>query len=92
MRAVLRVVSPDVARNRGWPGATVIAALLPGGKLVRWVPLPPRRASQYALDALRIHGPIRGSWLATRRASRAVTRGRPAATIPVVPRDPVVHR
>jgi putative membrane protein insertion efficiency factor len=47
----------------------VIAALLPGGASSGGCRYHPS-CSQYALDALRTHGPVRGSWLAIRRIAR----------------------
>ncbi len=47
----------------------VFAALIPGGASTggcRYYP----SCSQYAADAVRIHGPVRGSWLAARRLAR----------------------
>jgi hypothetical protein len=41
--------------------------------------------SQYALDALRTHGPIRGSWMATKRVARCHPWSR-GGHDPVVPR------
>lgn len=42
----------------------LIAPLL--GPCCRYLP----SCSEYAADAIRIHGPLRGSWLALRRVSR----------------------
>ena len=47
----------------------VIAALIPGGASSGGCRYHPT-CSQYALDALRTHGPLRGSWLATKRVAR----------------------
>jgi hypothetical protein len=47
----------------------VIAALLPGGASSGGCRYHPS-CSQYALDALKTHGPVRGSWLAIRRIAR----------------------
>jgi putative membrane protein insertion efficiency factor len=47
----------------------VFAALIPGGTSTggcRYYP----SCSHYAADAVRIHGPLRGSWLAARRLAR----------------------
>ena len=41
--------------------------------------------SQYALDALRMHGPLRGSWLAVRRVARCHPWS-PGGHDPVAPR------
>jgi uncharacterized protein len=66
----------------GW--RYVIAALLPGGASsggCRYYP----SCSQYALDALRTHGPIRGTWMATKRVARCHPWSR-GGHDPVVPR------
>jgi uncharacterized protein len=68
----------------------VIAALLPGGSSSGGCRYHPT-CSQYALDALRTHGPVRGTWLATKRIARCHPWS-PGGHDPVVPRDPVVHR
>ena len=62
----------------------VIAALLPGGASSGGCRYHPS-CSQYALDALRTHGPLRGSWLAVRRVARCHPWS-PGGHDPVVPR------
>jgi putative membrane protein insertion efficiency factor len=62
----------------------VIAALLPGGASSGGCRYHPS-CSQYALDALRTHGPIRGSWMATKRVARCHPWSR-GGHDPVVPR------
>jgi len=63
---------------RGFPRRLLIAVLCAPIYLYRYTlsPLLPRTCrfepscSAYALEALEIHGPLRGSWLALRRLSR----------------------
>ena len=62
----------------------VIAALLPGGASSGGCRYHPS-CSQYALDALRTHGPVRGSWLAIARIARCHPWA-PGGHDPVVPR------
>lgn len=62
----------------------VIAALLPGGASSGGCRYHPS-CSQYALDALRTHGPVRGTWLATKRVARCHPWS-PGGHDPVVPR------
>jgi uncharacterized protein len=62
----------------------VIAALLPGGASSGGCRYHPS-CSQYALDALRTHGPVRGTWLATKRIARCHPWSR-GGHDPVVPR------
>ena len=62
----------------------VFAALLPGGASSGGCRYHPS-CSQYALDALRTHGPIRGTWMATKRIARCHPWSR-GGHDPVVPR------
>ena len=62
----------------------VIAALLPGGASSGGCRYHPS-CSQYALDALRTHGPNRGTWMATKRIARCHPWSR-GGHDPVVPR------
>ena len=62
----------------------VIAALLPGGASSGGCRYHPS-CSQYALDALRTHGPVRGTWMATKRVARCHPWSR-GGHDPVVPR------
>ena len=62
----------------------VIAALIPGGASSGGCRYHPS-CSQYALDALRTHGPLRGSWLATKRVARCHPWS-PGGHDPVAPR------
>jgi putative membrane protein insertion efficiency factor len=66
----------------GW--RYVIAALLPGGASSGGCRYHPS-CSQYALDALRTHGPVRGTWMATKRVARCHPWAR-GGHDPVVPR------
>jgi putative membrane protein insertion efficiency factor len=61
-----------------------IAALIPGGASSGGCRFHPT-CSQYALDALRTHGPLRGTWLATKRVARCHPWS-PGGHDPVVPR------
>jgi uncharacterized protein len=61
-----------------------IAALVPGGASTGGCRYHPS-CSQYALDALRTHGPIRGTWLAARRVARCHPWS-PGGHDPVAPR------
>jgi putative membrane protein insertion efficiency factor len=83
MRTVSRIV---VFALRGlvltWRYA--IAALLPGGASSGGCRYHPT-CSQYALDALRTHGPVRGTWLATKRVARCHPWS-PGGHDPVAPR------
>jgi hypothetical protein len=66
----------------GW--RYVFAALIPGGASsggCRYYP----SCSHYALDAVRIHGPLRGTWMATRRVARCHPWS-PGGHDPVAPR------
>jgi putative membrane protein insertion efficiency factor len=56
-------------RGFGLTWRYVIAALLPGGASSGGCRYHPS-CSQYALDALKTHGPVRGSWLASKRIAR----------------------
>jgi putative membrane protein insertion efficiency factor len=62
----------------------VFAALLPGGASSGGCRYHPS-CSQYALDALRTHGAVRGSWMATKRVARCHPWAR-GGHDPVVPR------
>ena len=53
------------------------------GQVCRYHP----SCSAYALEAVTVHGSIRGSWLAGRRLLRC-PRGQPAVTTPFPPYDP----
>jgi putative membrane protein insertion efficiency factor len=61
-----------------------IAALLPGGASSGGCRYHPS-CSQYALDALKTHGPVRGGWLAIKRIARCHPWS-PGGHDPVVPR------
>lgn len=69
------------ARDRGWAGIVGdwprrgLVALIRGYKVLISPALPPAcrftpTCSQYALEAIRRHGAVRGSWLALRRLAR----------------------
>jgi putative membrane protein insertion efficiency factor len=66
----------------GW--RYVFAALIPGGASSGGCRYHPS-CSQYALDALRMHGPLRGSWMAARRVARCHPWS-PGGHDPVAPR------
>ena len=83
MNAVARVVVL-VLRTFVLAWRYVIAALLPGGASSGGCRYHPS-CSQYALDALRAHGPIRGTWMATKRIARCHPWSR-GGHDPVVPR------
>ena len=83
MNAVARVVVL-VLRTFVLAWRYVIAALLPGGASSGGCRYHPS-CSQYALDALRTHGPIRGTWMATKRIARCHPWSR-GGHDPVVPR------
>jgi putative membrane protein insertion efficiency factor len=61
-----------------------IAALIPGGASSGGCRYHPS-CSQYALDALRTHGPLRGTWMATKRVARCHPWS-PGGHDPVAPR------
>ena len=83
MNAVARVVVL-VLRTFVLAWRYVFAALLPGGASSGGCRYHPS-CSQYALDALRTHGPIRGTWMATKRIARCHPWSR-GGHDPVVPR------
>ena len=83
MNAVARVVVL-VLRTFVLAWRYVIAALLPGGASSGGCRYHPS-CSQYALDALRTHGPVRGTWMATKRVARCHPWSR-GGHDPVVPR------
>ncbi len=63
-----------MALSRALAGTILIGIVRLYQLLVRPV-LPPAcryqpTCSEYAIDALRVHGPLRGTWLALRRLSR----------------------
>ena len=69
------MVSGDVYRSLGGLPRTVLTAAIRGYQLVISPALPPAcrftpSCSQYALDAVRRYGAVRGSWLAVRRLVR----------------------
>jgi uncharacterized protein len=83
VKAVARVVVLAL-RTVVFAWRYVIAALLPGGASSGGCRYHPS-CSQYAVDALRTHGPIRGTWMATKRVARCHPWSR-GGHDPVVPR------
>jgi len=66
--------APALAAPRLWPRAA-LAGLIRAYQLVISPVLPPAcrftpSCSQYAIEAIRRHGALRGSWLAARRLAR----------------------